>query len=168
MPHPLVTQLRFARREFARCFEGVPLGDTRRRLDSLNCLSWIVGHLANQEHFFWVQAAQGQNIASDLAKLVGSGQPASIPPWEEMWGLWQAITRVADRYLDTLTSEMLHTHLQWQGQPLPEDVGTLLLRNIYHYWFHLGEAHAIRQMLGHIGLPEFVGEMTGVCYNAEE
>ena len=62
MPHPLVTQLRFARREFARCFEGVPLGDTRRRLDSLNCLSWIVGHLANQEHFFWVRVGRGKNI----------------------------------------------------------------------------------------------------------
>ncbi len=29
----------------------------------------------------------------------------------------------------------------------------------YHYWYHLGEAHAIRQMLGHTGLPQFVGDM---------
>jgi hypothetical protein len=46
-------------------------------------------------------------------------------------------------------------------------VGTLLLRNIYHYWFHLGEAHAIRQLLGHTDLPEFVGDMTNVYYQRE-
>jgi hypothetical protein len=38
----------------------------------------------------------------------------------------------------------------------------MLLRNIYHYWYHTGEAHAIRDMLGHKNLPEFVGEMP-VC-----
>ena len=36
----------------------------------------------------------------------------------------------------------------------------MLLRNVYHYWFHTGEAHAVRQSLGHQGLPEFVGDMS--------
>ncbi len=27
----------------------------------------------------------------------------------------------------------------------------------YHYWFHNGEADAIRQVLGHANVPEFVG-----------
>ena len=45
-----------------------------------------------------------------------------------------------------------------------EDIGTTLLRNIYHYWFHTGEAHAIRQQLGHRDLPEFVGDMSRVLY----
>jgi hypothetical protein len=30
---------------------------------------------------------------------------------------------------------------------------------IYHYWFHSGEALAIRQMLGQSNLPEFVGNI---------
>ena len=30
----------------------------------------------------------------------------------------------------------------------------------YHYWYHLGEAHATRQMLGHTDLPQFVGDMS--------
>ena len=39
--------------------------------------------------------------------------------------------------------------------------------NIYHHWFHTGQAHAIRQMLGHTGMPEFVGDMAGAGYRAE-
>ena len=159
MTHPLVTQLRFARSEFVRCLETVPPEDALRRLLPMNCLSWIVGHLASQEHFLWVQMGQGQNIAPGLRELVGFGQPASTPPWEEMWELWHAITRAADTYLDTLTPELVYTYLEWKGKPIREDIGTSLLRNIYHYWFHLGEAHAIRQMLGHTDLPQFVGDM---------
>ena len=34
----------------------------------------------------------------------------------------------------------------------------------YHYWFHIGEAHAVRQMLGHVDLPDFVGDMSAVRF----
>jgi hypothetical protein len=38
----------------------------------------------------------------------------------------------------------------------------------YHYWFHTGEAHAIRQMLGHRDLPQFVGDMAAAVYRPEK
>jgi hypothetical protein len=167
MPHPLVIQLRFARSEFVRCLDGVSDADARRRLEPMNCISWIVGHLASQEHFLWVRMAQGQNLAPNLHELVGFGRPPSTPPWGEMWELWHTITRAADCYLDTLTSEDLGTHLHWKDEPIPESVGTSLLRNTYHYWFHLGEAHAIRQILGHPSLPQFVGDMSHALYHPE-
>ncbi len=168
MTHPLVTQLRFARSELMRCLEGVSAEDACRRLKPMNCLSWIVGHLASQEHYLWVQRAQGQNIAPDLYKLVGFRQPASTPPWDEMLSIWDTITTFADKYLDALTPETLRSHSVWQGEQTSESVGTSLLRNIYHYWFHLGEAHAIRQMLGHRDLPEFVGDMSAVRYDSHD
>jgi hypothetical protein len=84
MTHPLVTQLRFSRREFVRCLEGVNADDALIRVKPMNSLSWIVGHLASQEHFLWVQMAQGENIAPGLQELVGFGRPPSTPPWEEM------------------------------------------------------------------------------------
>ncbi len=163
-PHPLVTQLRFTRSEFSRCLQGVSGEEARRRLEPMNCLSWIVGHLATQENGYWVLWAQGQRLAPNLRKLVGHGQPASTPPWEEMWATWREITSAADEYLDTLTEAQLPTYLEWQGKPLRENIGTMLHRNIYHYWFHTGEAHAIRQMLGHTDLPEFVGDMSQAVY----
>jgi hypothetical protein len=67
-------------------------------------------------------------------------------------------------YLKNITDETVDEHLVWQGESLSESVGTSLLRNIYHYWFHLGEAHAIRQVLGHTDLPSFVGMMDKVLY----
>jgi hypothetical protein len=160
--HPLVTQQHFARSEFARCFEGVPAEDACCRVGSMNCLSWTVGHLAWQEHALWVEMAQGSTIAPGLGELVGYRQPASTPPWDEMWRLWHVITKAADVYLERLTPEDLTAHLLWEGKPLEENVGVLLLRNIYHYWFHLGKAHATRQMLGHAGLPVYVGSMRDV------
>ena len=49
MTHPLVDQLRFARSEFVRSLAGVGDDDARRRLLPMNCLSWMLGHLADQE-----------------------------------------------------------------------------------------------------------------------
>ncbi len=167
MTHPLVTQLRFTRSELVRCLEGVSAKDGVSRIDPMNCISWIIGHLASQENSYWVRWAQGQKLAPDLRKLVGYGRPASTPPLDEMLDVWRTITTAADRYLDTLTPELMQTHLEWKGKPLEESIGTMLFRNIYHYWFHLGEAHAIRQMLGHTDLPQFVGDMSRALYRPE-
>jgi hypothetical protein len=167
MSHPLVTQLHFARSEFVRCLEGVSEEDAHHRFEPMNCISWIVGHLAEQEHRYWVLLAQGQQLAPDLYKLVGYGQPASTPPLAEMWAVWHDITAAANHVLDTLTPEILQTHLEWKGKPLQESIGTMLYRNTYHYWFHCGEAHAVRQMLGHPDLPQFVGDMSKAYYRPE-
>lgn len=164
MVHALVTQLWFARSEFIRCLDGVSAEEATHRFDPMNCISWIVGHLASQEHHLWLELAQGKNIAPDLQALVGYGSPASTPAWDEMWALWHEITSTADVYLNTISADTLNTHLVQGAEIRSEDVGTTLLRNIYHYWFHTGEAHAIRQMLGHTGLPQFVGNMSKVGY----
>ena len=165
--HPLVTQLHFARSEFARCLEGVSAADACRRLEPMNCISWIVGHLANQEHRYWVMAAQERELAPGLNDLVGYGKPASTPPLDEMWAAWRTVTAAADEYLATLTPQVLQTHLEWKGRTWPESVGTLLQRNLYHYWYHTGEASAIRQLLGHTQLPDFVGDMSAAVYRSE-
>jgi hypothetical protein len=165
MPHPLVTQLRFTRSEFVRCLEGVSEEDACRRLMPMNSIGWVVGHLANQEQFLWLLMAQHQVLVPDLNERVGYHQPASTPPLAEMWEVWKTITAAADLYLDTLTPEMLETHLEWDGRPWFENVGTSLQRNIYHYWFHNGEAYAIREQLGHHDLPEFVGGFGDAIYH---
>ena len=165
--HPLVTQLHFARSEFVRGLEGVSAADAVRRIQPMNCLSWMVGHLADQEHGYWVRLAQQKDLAPSLNDLVGFGRPASTPPLEEMWSVWGRVTSAADVYLDTLPPEVLQTFLRLDGSPVDESVGTMLLRNIYHYWFHTGEAAAVRQLLGHPNLPDFVGGMDAAPYRLE-
>ena len=157
----LVDQLRFARSEFVRCLAGLSSDDALLRIGPLNSLCWRVGHLASQEYALWVLVAQGKNPYPDLYKMVGTGKPASTPPLVEMWQAWRDITREADVFLDTLTPSMLTIHLEWKGKPHAESIGTMLLHVIYHYFFHTGEAHANRQVLGHTDLPEFIGEMLG-------
>jgi uncharacterized damage-inducible protein DinB len=167
-PHLLVAQLRFSRSELVRCLEGVPEEDAVRRLMPMNCISWMVGHLANQEHRYWVIFAQQKNVAPDLYELVGYGKPASTPALGEMWAVWRKVTAAADEYLDTLTPEKLQGYLNRDGKPVDESIGTLLMRNIYHYWYHIGEASAVRQMLGHANVPEFVGDINTAAYRPEE
>ncbi len=167
-PHLLVSQLRFARSEFARGLEGVSAEDAVRRLLPMNSLSWMIGHLANQEHRYWVVFSQGREVVSGLNERVGYGKPASTPPLEEMWTVWRKVTAAADEYLETLDPQKLQTFPLRDGQPVDENVGTLLMRNIYHYWFHTGEAAAVRQMLGHKDLPQFVGEINVAPYRPEE
>ena len=166
--HPLVTQLRFTRSEFIRSLDGVTDTDARRRILPMNCISWIVGHLASQEQYLWVFLAQGKVLYPHLYELVGYGQPATTPPLDEMWAAWRDIAHAADSFLDTLTPELLQTHFNWEdGKPAAESVGTMLQRNLYHYWYHTGEASAVRQMLGHTHLPEFVGNMEKAFYRPE-
>lgn len=168
MPHLLVTQLRFARREFVRGLAGVSEADAIRRVEPLNCLSWMVGHVATQENLYWVRLGQGLKLAPDLNNLVGFGKPASTPPLAEMWAVWHTITQAADAYLDTLTPEGLVAFPALSGRPWDENVGTMLLRNIYHYWYHIGEAAGVRQALGHTQLPQFVGDMSQAAYIPEQ
>ena len=161
MTHPLVSQLRFTLSEWRRALKGVSDQDARIRFEPMNCISWMVGHLAWHEHLYWIKFGQGQNIAPKLDKLVGSGRPASAPPLKEMWDAWRDITNVADPLLNTLTTESLSTRYEYKGKPVRESIGTMLGRLTYHYWYHTGEAMAIRQLLGHDDLPEFVGDMGG-------
>jgi hypothetical protein len=157
MPHPLVLQLRFTRCEFQRALEGVTEDEGQRRFMPMNCISWMVGHLAWQEQLYWLTRAQDRIIVAELNELTANGRPASTPSLAAMWQAWNAIIQEADVWLDALSPDILTTHLPYDARSQPETAGTMLLRNIYHYWYHMGESQAVRQLLGHTGLPSFVG-----------
>jgi hypothetical protein len=159
MANPFVTQLRFARSEFVRGLEGVTSAEGLVRFGEMNSLGWTIGHLANQENFYWNYLAQDLRIAPELRKLVGTGAPASTPPLDEMWAAWREITASADAYLDRVTGDDLTHFFPFGSRTWGENAGTLLQRNTFHYWYHLGEGMAVRQMLGHTDLPQFVGNM---------
>ena len=159
MPHPLIIQLRFTRSEFKRALLGLSETDARRRFLPMNCISWNIGHMAWQEQRYWFTRLRGQTPLPHLNELVGYGQPACIPPLAEMWEAWQTITHLADPFLDSLTTQNLQEIHYLDDQQTDYTAGNLLQRVIYHYWYHTGENAAIRQMLGHTDLPEFVGNI---------
>lgn len=159
MTHPLVIQLRFTRSEFKRALAGLTDSEARQRFLPMNCISWNIGHLAWQEQRYWFQRGQGYIMLPQIHELFAYGAPASTPVLAEMWTAWQTITSTADPWLDNLTTEKLQRPIILEGQPSKYTLGTLMQRVIYHYWYHTGENMAIRQMLGHTDLPEFVGDI---------
>jgi len=161
MPHPLVLQLRFTRSEFKRALQGLTDEEARRRFLPMNCIAWNVGHLAWQEQRYWLYRAQGRILLPEVQKNFRYGAPGSTPPLEETLAAWEAITRETDPWLDAQTSQSLRVAVVVDGKPASFIFGSLLLRTIYHYWYHAGENMAIRQMLGHTNLPEFVGDIDG-------
>jgi hypothetical protein len=161
MTHPLVLQLRFTRSEFRRALEGVTDEDARRRIMPMNCISWNIGHLAWQEQRYWLFASHGQILLPHINDLFAYGAPACAPALDEVWEAWHTIRLAADPWLDTLTTEQLQARRQFtsRGQEISFTFGSLMQRVIYHYWYHTGENMAIRQMLGHSDMPEFVGNI---------
>jgi hypothetical protein len=159
MAHPLVDQLRFTRSEFLRGIRGVSEADAGRRLEPMNSIGWNIGHLAWQEQQYFITWPSGRRPFPDIDREFVSGGPPSTPSLERVLAAWKAITVEADGWLDTVTSDELEAHVVSGGRQIQRRYGDLLQRVIYHYWFHTGENAAIRQMLGHGRLPQFVGSI---------
>ncbi|MDP8905300.1 MAG: DinB family protein [Chloroflexota bacterium] len=160
MTHPLVDQLRFTRAEWLRALRGVPEEDGYRRLEPMNSIGWIVGHLAWQEQAYYLTRGMATTPVPSLNKTVASGGPATTPSLKDMLAAWKQVTAMADPWLDALTTASM---LQELPRPpgFKRSIGDAIRRNTYHYWFHIGEILAIRQLLGHTRLPEYVGNIEG-------
>jgi len=159
MTHPLVDQLRFTRSEWLRGLQGVSEEEGCRHFGTMNCISWTVGHLAWHEQRTFLQRPQNKILFPQLNELFAYGAPMNTPSLQEMLETWQTVTQTAVPYLDSLTTEILLTDLLLDGKPVGQTRGSALRRISYHYWYHIGEIQAIRQMLGHTNLPEYVGDI---------
>lgn len=157
MPHPLVIQHRFTRSEFKRGLVGLTDAEARRRFEPINSISWMIMHLAWQEQRYWLTRAQGITLLPQVNELAANGGPPSTPPLDEAWHAWETIVAAGEPYLDSLTSATMSDFMIVKGRKHPENIGAMLRRTTYHYWYHLGESQAVRQLLGHTNLPEFVG-----------
>jgi len=140
------------RKEFLRGLQDVGDEGARKRIDPMNCIGWIIGHLAWQEHVLFVAWPQGKE-AEPQYRPYGFGSPPSQPPLEEVMTLWRVACDAADVWLHAADEESLQ---QVFTSSEGENAGTLITRNIFHYWCHIGEISAIRQMLGHHHPPQFV------------
>jgi uncharacterized damage-inducible protein DinB len=138
---------------------GVSIEDARQRLLPMNCMAWNVGHLVWQEQRYWLMRAQVNVLIPELNTEFAYGAPASTPDLEEIRKAWGKITEACDPWLDAVTTETLQEAVVIDAKPSEYIFGSLLQRTIYHYWYHTGENLAIRQMLGHTGLPDFVGDI---------
>jgi hypothetical protein len=161
MTHPLVDQLLFSRSEFIRALQGLSEEDAQKRILQMNCISWNVGHLAWQEQKYFLTYARGITLLANIQKDFAKGAAASSPSLKEMLEAWEAITREADTWLKNVSTGFLLQPVVLDGKTMDFTYGNVILRTIYHYWYHTGENCAIRQMLGHTDLPSFIGDIDG-------
>lgn len=169
--HPLVEMQHLTREEFLRGLSGQrsdgstrPLSDedARRRIEPMNSIGWIIAHMAQQEHAYFVAWPQGQEVEPEYRPFAFGGPP-SQPSLEEVMALWRRTCDAADALLHTVDETSLRRPIVPPGGTVEgESLGTRLVRNIFHYWSHIGEISAIRQVLGHHP-PQFV-DMHGWSY----
>jgi len=157
MTHPRVEQLRFARSEFVRGLEGVSPEVAARQVGQMNSISWMIGHLAWHEQLSWLTRAQGITPVPALVELTANSGPRTNPDLAEMWAAWREVTALSDPWLDSLSPEQLERPPGTSRSR--QTVGTSLLRVTYHYFVHIGEASAVRQIVEGGTLPEFIGEI---------
>jgi hypothetical protein len=157
MDHPLVDQFRFTRSEWLRGLTGVSEEEGACRFGQMNCISWTVGHLTWHEQRSWLIRPQNIVLFPQLNELFAYGAPTSTPSLNGMLEIWRSVTKAADPFLDGLTTETLQNDLLLDGKSVGQTIGSALRRVTYHYWYHIGEIQAIRQMLGQRDLPEYVG-----------
>jgi len=159
MPHPLVDQFRFTRREWLRGLEGVTEEQAARHFGQMNSISWIVGHLAWHEQRTWLTRAQGIILFPELNTTQAVGAPMSTPSYAEMMSIWRRVTEANDPFLEKLDTPALLEDHPLDGNPSGQTRGDALRRITYHYWYHTGEILAIRQLIGGKDLPEYVGDL---------
>jgi hypothetical protein len=125
----------------------------------MNCISWTVGHLAWQEQRYFLQRPQGRILYPDLNLTYAYGAPMSTPRLSDTLAMWHEVVRASAPYLDGLTTADLVAELLLEGKEVGQTVGSAMHRITYHYWYHIGEIQAMRQMSGHRSLPEYVGDL---------
>ncbi len=168
MAHPVVEQLRFTRGEWRRGLTGVTENQGAEHCGQMNSISWIVGHLAWHEQRTTLDRSQGIVLFPSLVKEFAFGAPMSTPSLAEMLKTWRKVIRASEPFLDTLTTKRLLLDLPLNGKSVGQSRGSAIRRMTYHYWFHIGEIQAIRQLLGQKKLPVYVGNIEGRApYRAE-
>ena len=109
--HTLVQMYNMTRKEFERNLNGLTDEDARKHIEPMNCISWIIGHVANQQHTFFVDWPEGKET-DPRYRPYGYGSPASQPPLEEVLALWRDACNEADVWLQAATSDSLQVRSQ--------------------------------------------------------
>lgn len=161
-PHHLVRSVQNVRREFRRALEGVQVADLERRVAGLNSAAWMVGHLAWQEQGYWL-LPRGEPPVAEALQGFGRGVPDPMPPFERLWEWWEQVTALSDPWLETLDADDLREHLHGRRLFEQENLGSLCMRVVGHYYLHIGQITAIRRFLGY-PVPAFVGSQEGALY----
>lgn len=158
MTHPLVIQLQFAREKWLEGLVDLTPEEGNRRFGRMNSISWMLAHLGHFEQWSWLELA-GHDKVTTVFDEIDVYKPDVNPPYELMLAAWQQVVDASNPLLEAMTADDMLVHHQWKGKRLNENVGTRIQRHTAHYWYHNGEASAIRQLIDDRPLPQMVGRI---------
>jgi hypothetical protein len=113
--------------------------------------------MAWHERLVWFRRARGLKV-EPILDAFATGQPASVPSLAAMQAAWERIVAGADPFLEGLSTADLEQSPPHDPRPNPPVIGSQVQYVTYHYWSHIGEVSAVRQVLGHTGLAQYVGD----------
>ncbi len=159
MAHPRVEQLRFARSEWQRGLIGLSEEDAVRRLLPMNSISWMGAHMAWHERLIWLHRAQGLSVEPIARSRRDREARDHTAAGRDAGDVAARRSRPPTCYLDGVTTADLEARPAFDTRAVVPVIGTQMMLITYHYWSHIGEASAVRQMLGHTDLPQWVGDL---------
>ncbi len=112
-----------------------------------------------QEQRTFFLRRSGELLFPDINTKFEFGAQMSTPSLKAMRRAWNTVTKATEPLLDSVTTKGLTRDLPLDGNRSGQNLGSALRRMTFHYWFHIGEIQAIRQMLGHKRLPQYVGDL---------
>ena len=164
MAHHLVRKVQHVRKELRRAIEGMSVADMERSVAGVNSIRWIIGHLAWQEQRYWVGGRGLPLIVEHLADYgYGKPVPENGEDFETVFGQWEAVTRASDDWLESLGEQDLREFPATGEIHKGENIGTMLMRVIGHYYVHIGQITAVRKILSY-NVPPFVGRQDGAFF----
>lgn len=96
------------------------------------------------EQLYWLMRTGKGVLYPELNESTSFGKPASEPSLTWMIECWERVIEASDEFLTSLTRADLESHLTVNSKQLPFNIGTIITRETYHYWYHCGEMQAVR------------------------
>ena len=154
---------RFALSEFERGLDGLSDDEATTRhpkadATQMNSITWTMGHVSTGWMFDHALMT-GERLDLGDRLYFGPGADPTPPSLNEMREMFDKAKALTEAWLPGANDELLSSKRDF-GPQREENLGTQLMRAIFHTWFHTGEINAMRQMLGHAEI-QFVGMMLG-------
>lgn len=156
MAPPLIKQLQFTRADFIRSLDTVTEEEATRIYFPMNPISWNICHVACQEQRHLLKDTP---ILPEITTKFGWGSKPSTPTLTYAWDVWNSITKAVDKRLAEFSEEDMMQEVFMEDEGVSYVNGNAIQKIIYHYWYHLGECMAIRQLYGTKNLYEPVGDL---------
>ncbi len=144
-------------RQYTRFYAGFLKGQDMHRVftaegQPLNTAFWLIAHLATSQNGLLLRATSGPFEKFSWAKHFSVGSqglpPDQCPPYEEVWGTFNAVHERVMQHLPTLTPEQLDAPNITGLQAIGTTVRDVITHAVRHEALHTGHLSWLCKLYG--------------------